>query len=98
MHNGTIFGFVPTGHSVYLQKLYYDIKMVLDSIKYLELNWIIYVDLKMVNFLVGQQKCFTKFSCYLCMWESRARNQRWIQKEYLIYNSIESEHFKYSNC
>ena len=62
--------------------------MVLNLIKYREHNWIICVDLKMVNFLLGQQKGFTKFPCYLCMWESRARNQHWIQKEWPIRKTL----------
>ena len=68
LHNGNIFGSVPIGHSVYFQETYDDIKMVLNLIKYRKHNWIICVDLKMVNFLLGQQKGFTKFPCYLCMW------------------------------
>ena len=28
-------------------------------------------DLKMVNFLLGQQSGFTKYPCFLCMWDSR---------------------------
>ena len=62
--------------------------MVLNLIKYREHNWIICVDLKMVNFLLGQQKGFTKFPCYLCMWDSRARNQHWIQKEWPICKTL----------
>ena len=88
LHNGNIFGSVPIGHSVYFRETYDDIKMVLNLIKYREHNWIICVDLKMVNFLLGQQKGFTKFPCYLCMWESRARNQHWTQKEWPIRNTL----------
>ena len=62
--------------------------MVLNLIKYREHNWIICVDLKMVNFLLGQQKGFTKFLFYLCMWDSRARNQHWIQKEWPIHKTL----------
>ena len=62
--------------------------MVLNLIKYREHNWIISVHLKMINFLLGQQKGFTKFPCYLCMWESRARNQHWIQKEWRIRKTL----------
>ena len=62
--------------------------MVLNLIKYREHNRVICVDLKMVNFLLGQQKGFTKFPCYLCMWDSRARNQHWIQKERPIRKTL----------
>ena len=88
LHNGNIFGSVPNAHSVFFQETYDDIKMVLNLIKYREHNWIICVDLKMVNFLLSQQKGFTKFPCYLCMWDSRARNQHWIQKEWPIRKTL----------
>ena len=57
------------------KRLKNDLKIVLNLIKYPEYNWITCVDLNIVNFLFGQQKGFTKFPCYLCMWNSQARNQ-----------------------
>ena len=32
------------------------------------------VDLKMVNFLVGQQSGYTKYPCFLCCWDSAAKH------------------------
>ena len=40
------------------------------------------VDLKMVSFLLGQQKGYTKFSCFLCMRDSGDREDQWTQKEW----------------
>lgn len=81
LHNGNVYGAVPIGHSVHLREEYNDIKTIISLLKYHEHNWIICVDLKMVNFLLGQQKGFTKYPCYLCMWDSRAREKHWTQKE-----------------
>ena len=64
--------------------------MVIDLLRYHEHNWIICVDLKMVNFLLGQQHGFTKFPCYLCMWDSRARDKHWTQKEWPIRETLEA--------
>ena len=44
----------------------------------------------MVNFLLGQQHGFTKFPCYLCMWDSRARDKHWTQKEWPIRETLEA--------
>ena len=44
-----------------------DIKTVIDLRKYHEHKWTICVDLKMVNFLLGQERAFTKYPCYLCI-------------------------------
>ena len=67
LHNSNVYGAVPVGQSVHLREEYDDIRMIMDFLKYSEHNWIIRVDLKMVNFLVDQQKGFTKFPCHLCM-------------------------------
>ena len=75
---------------MHLQEAHDDIKTIIHLLKYHEHNWIICVDLKMVNILLGQQKGFTKFPCYLCMWDSRARNKHWIQKEWPIRETLES--------
>ena len=44
-------------------------------------KWVICADLKMVNFLLGQQGGFTKFPCFLCLWDSHARDKHWVQKD-----------------
>ncbi|XP_061412427.1 uncharacterized protein LOC133345546 isoform X2 [Lethenteron reissneri] len=46
----------------------------------LEYGWEVIGDFKMVAFLMGLQGGFTKFPCYLCLWESRdtkAHYHRW---------------------
>lgn len=89
LHNGNIYGAVPIGHSVHLREEYNDIKSMINLLKYSDHNWIICVDLKMVNFLLGQQRGFTKYPCYLCMWDSRAREKHWTQKEWPERETLE---------
>ena len=36
----------------------------------------------MVNFLLGQQNGYTKYPCFLCMWDSRAKSEHWTRKEW----------------
>lgn len=77
LHNGNQFGSIPIGHSVTLKEKYENIKLVLDKLKYEQHGWQICVDLKMVNFLLGQQSGYTKYPCFLCYWDSRAKQQHW---------------------
>ena len=42
----------------------------------------IYVDLKMMNFLLSQQSSYTKHPCFLCMWDSRAKEEHYTKKEW----------------
>jgi len=82
LHNGNLFGSVPIGHSVPLCEDYGDIKRVIELLQYHTHNWVICVDLKMVCFLLGQQRGFTKYPCYLCMWDSRAREKHWVESNW----------------
>ena len=82
LHIGNIFGALPIGHSVHLKEKYEHIKTVLELLQYGKHKWIICVDLKMVNFLLGQQGGYTKYPCFLCLWDSRAKDRHYIQKEW----------------
>ena len=53
---------------------YNTISLVLEKVKYHEHHWVICVDLKMEIFLLGQQSGYTKFPCFLCLWDSRDRS------------------------
>ena len=57
-------------------------KMVLNLLKYQEHKWIMCVDLKMVNFLLGQQSGYIKYPYFLCLWDSRAKERHWLQREW----------------
>ena len=62
LHNGNIYAAVPEGHSVCLQEEHNDNKTVIDLLKYHEENWTICVDLKLVNFFLGQQSNHALFA------------------------------------
>ena len=55
LNNGKRFALVPIVHSTKIVEEYLAMKIVLEKMDYNEHQWIICVDLKMVNFLVGQQ-------------------------------------------
>ena len=88
LHNGNMYGTIPTAHSVLAKETYESIKVVLELISYTEHQWIISVDLKMACLLLGQQSGYTKYPCFLCLWDSRARQKHWVQKEWPIRDKI----------
>lgn len=53
LHIGNIFGAIAIGHSVHLKEKYEHIKTILELLKYKEHKWIVCVDIKMVNYLLG---------------------------------------------
>ena len=73
LHNGNSYGAVLIGRSTVLKEQQQDIRTVMNLLKYHEHNWIICVGLKMVSLLLGQQKGYTNYPCFLCMLDSRDR-------------------------
>ncbi|XP_076799763.1 uncharacterized protein LOC143444861 [Clavelina lepadiformis] len=80
LHNGNSYASLPIGHSTKLKEEYNNIKTVLQKLDYDSHQWLICVDLKMVNFLLGQQSGYTKYPCFICLWDSRARTDHWVKK------------------
>lgn len=62
---------VPIAHSTKLNEDCHTIFILLQKLKYNDHEWVMYVDFKMVNFLLRQQIGCMKF---LCLWNSRAKS------------------------
>lgn len=82
LHNGNILASVPVGHSVHMKETYENLKLLLDKIKYENYTWTICGDLKVIALLLGQQGGYTKMPCYMCEWDSRAKSEHWIRREW----------------
>ena len=78
----------PLAHSTSLKEKYDSVKHMLEKISYCQHEWHICVDLKMVNFLLGQQSGFTKYPCFLCVWDSRERSQHYTKKDWPARNEM----------
>ena len=65
-----------------VKEQYLNVKMVLNKLCYSEHNWAICVDIKIINFLLGQQGGYTKNSCFFSYWDSRATSQHWVKKDW----------------
>jgi hypothetical protein len=83
LNNGNKYGSIPIGHSTTMKEECKTISLVLEKINCQEYQWVICVDLKMVNFLIGQQSGYTKYPCFLCLWDSRAKHEHWARKDWL---------------
>ena len=46
------------------------------------------MDLKMIGFLLGLQSGYTKFPCFLCVWDSRAKKEHWTRKDWLVCGKL----------
>lgn len=82
LHNGNTYAPIPIAHSTKLKETYENLQIVLEKIKYSEHQWKVCGDLKIVTMILGQQSGFTKYPCFLCLWDSRDRINHYVQKEW----------------
>ena len=82
LHNGNKLASVPIGHSIQMKETYENIKTILDRIKYTEHEWEICGDLMVLSMLLEQLGGNTKYPCFLCLWDSRAKQDHWIKRKW----------------
>ena len=75
LHNGNLKPGIPIAHSVYLKETFVNLQEILEAIKYRTYAWNICGDLKVIRLLMGLQQGFTKYCCFLCLWDSRATGE-----------------------
>ena len=89
LHNGNKYPSLSLTHSVHLKETYENVKAVLNVLKYDQYNWEVIGDFKMIAFLMVMQGVFTKYPCYLCLWDSRDtkahyQKQEWPKREKFV--------------
>lgn len=89
LHNGNELPSIPIGHAVHMKESYSNMELLLKVIKYDEFQWQICGDLKVVALLLGMQLGYTKFCCFICEWDSRARAFHYIRKDWTTRNLLE---------
>ena len=86
LHNTNQWPSIPLAHSVHMKETYENVKILLSALKY---NWEVIGDFKMVAFLMGLQGGFTKFPCYLCLWDSRNTALHYHQRSWPLRSSYD---------
>lgn len=82
LHNGNRYPSLPLAHSVSLKENYDNVKKVLNALKYEQYGWEVIGDFKIVTFLMGLQGGYTKFPCFLCLWDSRNDSAHYSKREW----------------
>ena len=79
LHNGNKHPLIPVGYSIQMSESYENVQQLLNRILYDQFNWYICGDFKMLKFLLGSQDGYTKSSCFLCLWDSRADYEQYVK-------------------
>jgi len=64
-------------------------KIMMEAINYDKFKWQICGDLKVIALLLGLQQGFTKYSYFICEWDSRARSLHYSRKDWPARKSLE---------
>lgn len=73
---------IPLAHAVKVKESYESMSTLLGLLDYKNHNWKICADLKVVAMLTGLQQGYTKHCCFLCKWDSRARQDHYVRKDW----------------
>jgi hypothetical protein len=82
LHNTNMFPSIPIAHLAYAKESYHILQDLLEKVQYSMHEWMVCGDFKILTTLLGQQGGHTKFPCFLCEWDSRARDEHWIRKDW----------------
>ena len=82
LNNGNKYPSIPIAHSVHLKESYDNMELLLEAIKYSEYQWILCGEFKVIGLLMGMQAGFTKYRCFLCLWDIRSVSQHYKQKDW----------------
>ena len=63
--------------------------MEMEAINYDKFKWQMCGDLKVTALLLGLQQGFTKYCCFICEWDSRARSLHYSRKDWPARKSLE---------
>lgn len=80
LHNDNKFPSVPVAYSVTMRETYQNLKEIPHCINYDQFKWAICTDFKVIALLTGLQSGYTKFCCFLCLWDSRSRDEHYTRK------------------
>ena len=64
-------------YSINLNENYKDLVVILQKLRYEDHGWMICAEFKVISTLLGQQLGFTKYPCFLCMWNGQVRDLHW---------------------
>jgi hypothetical protein len=80
LHNGNKFPSVPLGYAANMMESYESMKLFLGKIQYDEFKWKLFGGLKVVALLLGMQLGYTKYSCFVCVWDSLDKKNHYVNK------------------
>ena len=77
LRNGNICPSIPLAYSLQMKEHYENVKQLLIKRNYAQFKWYVCCDFKMLEFVLGLQGGYTKYSCFLYLWNRRADSEHY---------------------
>jgi len=90
LHNGNKLPSIPVAYALSTKETYTTMNNILVEVGYKKYQWEVWGDFKVVAVLLGLQAGYTKYSCFLCEWDSRARGTHYSRKHWPHRQSLTS--------
>ncbi|GBM08887.1 hypothetical protein AVEN_57436-2-1, partial [Araneus ventricosus] len=71
-------------HWVHLEENYNVLSIILEKINYQEHRWMVCGYFKLLPMLLGQQAGYTKYPCFLYLWDNRAIDHHWTKTDWSL--------------
>lgn len=71
---------VPVFYAVGMKETYASMRFIFEKIHYDDHKWRISGDLKVIALVTGMQSGYTKYCCFLCLWDSRYKENQYSRK------------------
>ena len=90
LHNKNMLPSIPVGYAAHMKETYENIKNLLQCINYEQYCWQLCGDFKVIAILLGLRPGYTNYCCFLCEWDSRARHEHYLKKEWPKRNTLKA--------
>ena len=77
LYKGNIYLSIPLAYSLQMKEDYENVKQLLIKINYAQFKWYVCDEFKILGVLLGLHSGYTKYSCFLCLWNSRANGEHY---------------------
>ena len=77
LHNENAYPAIPIAYSIAAKESYETMKSILQLVLYNTFQWRVCLDLKVVGLLTGMQGGYVKYTCFICLWDSRAKQEHY---------------------
>ena len=82
LHNENAYPAIPIAYSITAKESYETKKSILQLVRYDTFQWRTCSDLKVVGLLTGMQGGYVKYTCFICLSDSRAKHEHYIRNEW----------------